>query len=78
MKTVTIYSTPTCAYCKMAKEYFREKNVAYTEFNVAVDIEKAQEMIDKSGQMGVPVIDIGGKIIVGFNKPVIDQELGLT
>lgn len=78
MKTVIIYSTPTCAYCKMVKEYFREKNVAYTEFNVAVDIEKAQEMIDKSGQMGVPVIDVGGKIIVGFNKPVIDQELGLV
>jgi len=78
MKAVTIYSTPTCAYCKMAKEYFREKNVPYTEFNVAVDIERAQEMIEKSGQMGVPVIDIGGKIVVGFNKPVIDQELELT
>ena len=78
MKTVTIYSTPTCAYCKMAKAYFREKNIAYTEFNVAIDIEKAQEMIDKSGQMGVPVIDIGGNIIVGFNKPVIDRELGLA
>jgi len=78
MKAVTIYSTPTCAYCKMAKEYFREKNVSYTEFNVAVDIERAQEMIEKSGQMGVPVIDIEGKIVIGFNKPVIDQELGLV
>ena len=62
----------------MAKEYFREKNVSYTEFNVAVDIERAQEMIEKSGQMGVPVIDIEGKIVIGFNKPVIDQELGLV
>ena len=62
----------------MVKAYFKEKNIKYSEFNVAVDIEKAQEMINKSGQMGVPIIDIGGKIIVGFNKPVIDRELGLA
>lgn len=78
MKSVIIYSTPTCAYCKMAKAYFNEKNIVYSEIDVAGDISKAQEMIEKSGQMGVPVFDIEGKIIVGYNKPAIDKELGLA
>ena len=73
---VTIYSTPTCIYCKMAKEFFKEHNVAYTEHNVAEDDAMREEMIQKSGQMGVPVIDIDGKILVGFNQPEVEAALG--
>ena len=65
-KTVTIYSTPTCHFCNMAKDYFKEKGVQYTEHNVASDLEKRQEMIQKSGQMGVPVIFVGDEMIIGF------------
>ena len=75
MKEVIIYSTPTCAYCKAAKEYFTEKGVAYTEHNVAEDAEKRQEMIEKSGQMGVPVILIGDEMVIGFDKDRIESLL---
>jgi glutaredoxin 3 len=68
MKNITIYSTPTCHFCKLAKEYMGSHNIAYTEHNVAADLAKRQEMVDKSGQLGVPVIDIGGTIIVGFDQ----------
>ena len=68
MKNITIYSTPTCHYCQMAKEYMKTHGISYTEYNVASDLEKRKEMIDKSGQMGVPVIDIDGKITVGFDE----------
>lgn len=68
MKQVTIYSTPSCHFCNMAKEYFKEKGVAYTEFDVAENMEKRQEMVKRSGQMGVPVIIIGNDILVGFNQ----------
>lgn len=61
----------------MAKEYFKKNNIAYTEHDVARDIMKRQEMLDKSHQFGVPVIDIDGKIIIGFDKPKINQLLGL-
>ncbi|MES2023270.1 MAG: glutaredoxin family protein [Patescibacteria group bacterium] len=77
MKNVTIYSTPSCHFCNLAKAYFKENNVAYTEYDVAVDLEKRKEMVDKSGQMGVPVIVIGDQITVGFNKPEVAQMLGL-
>lgn len=77
MKEVTIYTTPTCGYCKMAKEFFTANNVAYTEYNVATDLEKRKEMIDKSGQMGVPVIYIGDEMTVGFDKPRLTSLLGL-
>jgi len=76
-KTVTIYTTPTCHFCQMSKEFFKENNVAYTEYNVANDMEKRQEMIDKSGQMGVPVIFIGDDMIVGFDKNKFVELLGL-
>ncbi|MEK7583385.1 MAG: glutaredoxin domain-containing protein [Patescibacteria group bacterium] len=74
---VTIYSTPVCAYCHMAKEYFKKNNIAYTEHDVASDIAKRQEMLDKSHQFGVPVIDIDGKIVIGFDRPKINNLLGL-
>lgn len=69
---VTIYSTPTCPYCVMAKEFFKEKGIEYTDYNVAEDQDKAKEMIKKSGQMGVPVIDIDGEIMVGFDKAKVE------
>lgn len=82
MKKVTIYTTPTCVYCKMSKEFFKENNVEYTEINVATDQDKAQEAIEKSGQMGVPVIvvaDESGKedVITGFDKEKLEELLGL-
>ena len=76
-KSVTIYSTPTCHFCQMAKEFFTQNNVSYTEHNVAADMEKRQEMIDKSGQMGVPVIVIGDELIVGFDKEKIAAAVGV-
>ena len=77
-KQVTIYSTPTCHFCQMAKEFFKEKNVEYTDFNVAEDTEKRQEMIEMTGQMGVPVIKIGDDVVIGFDKEKITQLLGLS
>ncbi|MEK9184827.1 MAG: glutaredoxin domain-containing protein [Patescibacteria group bacterium] len=77
MKNVTIYSTPTCTYCNQAKEFFKENNVQYTEYNVGADTDKRKEMIDKSGQMGVPVIDIDDDITVGFNKEKLSTILGI-
>jgi glutaredoxin 3 len=77
MKNVTIYSTPTCHYCQMAKEFFKEKGIQYTEYNVLTDMEKRQEMIDKSGQLGVPVIMIDGHVMVGFDQAEISSLLGI-
>jgi glutaredoxin-like YruB-family protein len=74
-KQVVIYSTPSCVYCNSAKEFFVEKGVKYVEYDVAADIEKRNEMITKSGQMGVPVISIGERVIVGFNRPVLEEAL---
>ena len=76
-KAVTIYSTPSCHFCHMAKDFFKEKNVAFTDYNVAADPEKRKELIEKSWQMGVPVIIIGDEMVIGFNKPKIVQLLGL-
>jgi glutaredoxin 3 len=77
MPNVTIYSTPTCHFCHMAKDFFKEKNVAYIEYDVASDAVKRKEMMDKSGQLGVPVIIIGEELVVGFDKPKIAKLLGL-
>lgn len=77
MKDVVIYSTPTCHFCQMAKEFFKDNDVAYTEYDVAADTEKRQEMVERSGQMGVPVIFIGEEMIVGFDEDKIKEELGL-
>lgn len=77
MKNVTIYSTPTCVYCNMAKSFFDSNKVTYTEHNVASDLDKRKEMIDKTGQMGVPVIDIGGQVVVGFDESRIRSALGI-
>ena len=78
MKEVTIYSTQTCVYCNMAKSFFKSNGVAYTEHNVATDMERRKEMIDKTGQMGVPVIDVGGEIVVGFDEPKLRSTLEIS
>jgi glutaredoxin-like YruB-family protein len=65
---VTIYSTPTCHFCHAAKDFFTANGVKFTDYNVASDLPKRQEMIQKSGQMGVPVIYVGDELIVGFDE----------
>lgn len=75
MKKVTIYSTPTCHFCAMAKEYFKANNVPYEDFDVASNTEKRKEMMEKSGQLGVPVILIDDSVVVGFNRPKLAQLL---
>ena len=66
---VTIYTTPTCHFCHAAKDFFTANNVAFTDYNVGTDLAKRKEMIEKSGQMGVPVITVGKDLIVGFDQP---------
>jgi glutaredoxin-like YruB-family protein len=77
-KTVTMYSTPVCHYCHAAKDFFNENNIAFTEINVAADQEKRQEMIDMTGQMGVPVIRIEDDVIVGFDEAKIRELLAIA
>ena len=72
---IIIYTTPTCPYCQQAKAFFKEKGLNYEEKNVAADQIAAQEMIEKSGQMGVPVIEIDGQIIVGFDRAELEKAL---
>jgi glutaredoxin 3 len=74
-KNVTIYSTPTCHYCQMAKAFFKEHGVEYTDFNVAEDLEKRKELVEKSQQMGVPVIFIDGEMVIGFDEDRLAQLL---
>ncbi len=74
-KNIIIYSTPTCVYCKMAKEFLKSKNIPYQEFNVAADDAAREQMVQKSGQLGVPVIDIDGEIYVGYNKAEIEKAV---
>lgn len=73
---VIVYSTQTCPYCHKVKDFLKEKEVEFEDIDVSTDQEKAKEMIEKSGQMGVPVIDINGKIIVGFDQAAIEEALG--
>jgi glutaredoxin 3 len=76
-KSITIYSTPTCHFCHQAKDFFTANNIAYTDYNVAEDADKRTEMMNKTGQMGVPVIDIDGDIIIGFNESKVKELLGM-
>lgn len=73
MANVKIYSTPTCPWCKKAKAYMEEKGIAYTSIDVSSDEAAQKEMIEKSGQMGVPVIDVDGKLIIGFDVKELDK-----
>lgn len=76
-KKVKIYSTPACPFCIMTKKFLKENNIDFEDIDVSTDQAKAQEMVQKSGQMAVPVIDIDGEIIVGFDKEKIRKALGL-
>lgn len=72
---IKLYGTPTCPYCKMAREFFKEKKIKFKDFDISEDKEKAQEMQKISGQLAVPVIDINGKIITGFDREKIEEAL---
>ncbi len=74
-KGVKVYSTPTCPYCHMVKEFLKKKNVDFEDIDVSKNQKAAHEMIHKSGQMGVPQIEIDDKIIVGFDKAALEKEL---
>jgi len=76
-KNVVIYSTPSCPWCHRVKQFLQEKNVTFQDFDVSQNQDKAEEMVQKSGQMGVPVVDINGEIIVGFDRDRIEEVLGL-
>ena len=74
-KNVVVYSTPTCPYCKMVKEYLSQKGITYTEHDLSADYNKAREMVQKTGQMGVPVVIIDDNVVIGFNRAKIDELL---
>ncbi len=76
-KQVTIYSTPTCHFCHMAKEFFTENKVKFTDYDVSTDGNRRNEMIEKSGQMGVPVIYIGDEMIIGYDEDKLRESLEL-
>lgn len=76
-RKVTLYTTPTCVWCGKVKELFKDNKIKYSEVDVTKDPAKAQEMIEKSGQMGVPVIDIDGDIVIGYDKPRLKKLLKL-
>lgn len=73
--TTRIYTTPSCSWCTVVKNYLRERGVKFTEYDVSRDTRKFEEMVHKSRQMGVPVLDMGGKVIVGFKKEEIDRQI---
>ena len=75
---IKIYSTETCSFCKMAKEYFKSKDLEYTEYNVATDAEKQKEMMELTGAMSVPVIVINSEVVQGFDKPKIEHLLDMA
>jgi glutaredoxin-like YruB-family protein len=74
---VILFTTPTCSHCRTAKGYLRKKGIKFKDVDISRDKAAARDMVRRSGQQGVPVIDVGGKIIVGFNRAKLDQELGL-
>ena len=78
MAKVIIYTTPTCVYCKAAKEFFKENDVAYEEKDVVQDEQARETMVQRSGQMGVPVIDVDGEIVIGFDKAKLASLLNIS
>ena len=74
--TVKVYSTPTCPYCHQLKDYLKEKNVEFEDIDVSTDEKEAEAMVKKSGQVGVPVLDVDGTIVVGFDKAKVDELIG--
>lgn len=77
-RSIIIYTTPSCHFCHMAKEYFKSKGWQFTDINVAGNVEKQKELVAKSGQFGVPVITVDGKIIIGFDRPKIDKLMSAS
>ena len=77
-KNVVVFSTPTCSWCNRAKSYLRQKNVRFKDVDVSSDADAARDLMRRTGQMGVPVIMIGSRTIVGFDQPSIDRELGFN
>ena len=75
-KNITVYSTPTCPYCRQVKDFLKEKGVDFTDHNVASDVDARNLMVRKSGQLGVPVIDVDGAVLVGFNRNRLEELLG--
>ena len=75
--TIKIYSTPSCTYCKMAKEFLTSQNVPFEDIDVSVDPVQRDEMVQKSGQLGVPVFDIDGQIMVGYNQQLLSKVVGI-
>ena len=75
---VKVYSTPVCPWCEVVKDFLSSHNISFEDIDVSVDEKAAQEIVKKSGQIGVPVIEIDGKIIVGFNKPLLEETLGIN
>ena len=76
-KEVVIYSTPSCHFCHAAKEFFGANNITFTDYDVSTNADKRKAMIDKSGQMGVPVIFIGGEVVIGFDEAKLKELLGI-
>jgi glutaredoxin 3 len=75
---ITVYSTPTCPYCIRLKQFLKERNLQFNDIDVSVDSQAADEIVRRTGQMGVPVVDIDGRIIIGFDRRLIEEALGLT
>ena len=77
-KKIEIFSTPTCHFCSLAKDWFKEKGLIYTEYDVAADIDKRKEMVEMTGQLGVPVIRIGEEVLIGYNPSKMSEILSVT
>jgi len=77
MKSAIIYTTQTCKYCHLAEDFFKEHNVSYEKFDVGTNLEKRREMVEKSGQMGVPVIEIGDQVIIGYDEEALKEVLAI-
>ncbi len=77
-KKIEIFSTPTCHFCSLAKDWFKEKGLSYIEYDVATDIERRKEMVEITGQLGVPVIRIGEDVLIGFNPSKMAEILSIT
>ncbi len=75
---VTVYTTPTCSWCKVLKDYLRTREVTFEEIDVSSDMTRARELVEKTGQYGVPVTDIDGEMVIGFDRTRIDSLLGLA
>ena len=73
--SVALYSTPSCSYCRLAKDWLAQRNVRFEEYDISRDSRRAEEVVRKSGQMGVPVIDVNGQIIIGFNTAALEKAL---